>query len=603
MQLLFGILFLLFIFSLLLVFKAYQIKSNEISFTTMLFCTIAIAFIPFCESEIVRASETSIFSIAKVHILTIQLIIFLSVISLWYSRKQFLKNKITRIELTFPWIYSFLTLYLLILYFNTFDKSFSFKRINGLWAYHIENEHFYKIALGLWLAFSLGILMLHIYSAYKKAIINEKKYWLKWLLLSLTIVPGMMFYLFFLSNKFGYSYFLYSPFLIVCSYAWVFVYSNFKLFEASPINALSNILDNIPNIVMTIDLNYRIKYINRLGNLELKKENKRIIGKSLQLLLRMLGYNSYKEMLHQINKLKKGKSFVTELNIYQKFYYEVCISPIYTKNNKKSGYVLIAHNITEIKEQKAKLIQVNNELTISNKDLEQFAYIASHDLKTPLRNIVNFSQLLQMSLQKKKYDKMPEYLDFIIRYGKNMNQIISDVLEMSLVQKKSLSITKVDIGKVIESVKVSLDIKIEQRNVIIKYQNVPSIFGNESQLKQVFQNLIENGIKYNDSKVPEINISYCSLIEHKHKFIISDNGIGFDQKYADDVFKMFRRLHSTNKYNGSGIGLSLCKKIIQAHGGSISVSSEKGTGTSVSFVIPIEIKSENKVLIKPRDVV
>ena len=592
MQLLYCILVSLFVFSLFLVFKAHSLKSNENSFKAMFLCTIGIAFMPYFEAEILRASEMNVFHLAKIHLLLTQLILFLAVISLWYTRKQYLKNKISKVELTFPWVYSFLSLCIFILYYTSFESICKLKQINGLWAYHLENVNGIKTVFGIWLGTSLTMLMLLIYSSYKKAVVKEKKSWLNWLVLTLTVVPSMIFYLFFLSDSFEYCYFLLSPLLIVCSFAWVYVYSNFKLFEASPINALANIMENIPTIILTVDTKYKIRYINKTGNNLLKFKRKSIINKPLQLFLRVLKLNHLLQKFSKINTLAKGQSIDAELNIAQDFHYKVSISPIFTRNNKKSGFVIIAHDISQLRKQETKLTQANKELIYTNKDLEQFAYIASHDLKTPLRNIVSFSGLLRKSLEKRNYDDMKEYIDFIIRYGKSMNQIVSDALEMSQITKKTLSISQVDVQKIIEDVKLTLSEKIDQKNVIVNYQNLPIMQGNKSQLEKLFENLIENSIKYNESEVPEISISYCTAIEGKHKLIVQDNGIGFEQKYADEVFKMFKRLHAIDEYNGTGIGLALCKKIVQTHGGSIYASSEKGFGTRISFVIPKEIESD-----------
>ena len=173
-----------------------------------------------------------------------------------------------------------------------------------------------------------------------------------------------------------------------------------------------------------------------------------------------------------------------------------------------------------------------------------------------------------------------------------MLQIVEDVLELSRIKQNPANTSLVNINEVLEIVKFNLKQQINNSDVIIEHSNLPSILTNRSQFIQVLQNLIENGIKYNKSETPQIFISY-HLFDGVHHFLIKDNGIGINKKYNDSVFEIFRRLHSLNEYEGTGIGLSLCKKIIESHGGGIQINSPIDGGTEVKFQLPLITTKKN----------
>ncbi len=579
----------MFVFGLYLVFRTYDLKLGGMSFVAMLACVIAIAMVPVCEAEIVRATAQNIPVIAFVHKVLVNLIIFLGIVSVWLTRRRLKRRKMKKAEVVVAWLYAALTVGLFVLMAYGFDDVYSFRKINGLWAYHIANGSPYKIYLGIWLFMSLATITLLIISAYKKTLIREKRVWMHRLLLTFIVLPGIMYLMFFLLNRYGYAYFLYSPFLVVCSYAWVHVYSNFKVFDPNPANAMSNILDNIPNIVLMTDKNFKIRYLNNLGQGTPVHKKSNIKGKPFGVLLRLIGTELTDGTLDTIAALNKGKTFQFEITTIGKRYFRIYANPVFTGNDKKLGYVFIGHDITITKNHEAELQRMNQELQASNKELEQFAYMASHDLKTPLRNVISFSGLLQRSIKAGKLDDADEYLGYIIKYGKNMSDIIADVLELCRIGKNTSGVEPVDINALLREVMIELGDRIEKAKAAVNYHTMPNVLGSKSQLKQVFLNLVENAIKYNSSEAPKVGISYCYLSENEHKFTVSDNGIGFEQKYADDVFQIFKRLHTMDEYEGTGIGLAMCKKIVQAHGGGIWIYSERGKGTKVSFTLPTVI--------------
>ncbi len=235
-----------------------------------------------------------------------------------------------------------------------------------------------------------------------------------------------------------------------------------------------------------------------------------------------------------------------------------------------------------------KLANSINDLQQSNKELERFAYIASHDLKSPLRNIVSFLNLFERRYAKTLDDTGKEYLQYVSDSAQQMHSLIEDILEYSRTTNRELKSEVIDLNELLASIKMQLKGTPKYEHAIIYFPKLPIIKGDETLLHQLFQNMIENGLKYNESIQPEVLI-YHKHRGHEHSFSIEDNGIGMDPKYKDQVFEMFKRLHNKEKYEGTGIGLAICKRIIEEYKGEIEVESEIGKGTTLRFKLNLEI--------------
>lgn len=241
---------------------------------------------------------------------------------------------------------------------------------------------------------------------------------------------------------------------------------------------------------------------------------------------------------------------------------------------------------TGFKKMNARLENSNDRLQQSNEELERFAYIASHDLKSPLRIITSF-----VSLFKNHYDggldKVGhEYLGFIDRSAKQMSHLIEDILEYSRTNNRKSQLEFIDLNEMLFQIvhQLQLDGIYDISN--IKYQTLPSIYSDNTQMHQLFQNLIENGLKYNNSEFPRIDVSYTEVEGEKYHFLIKDNGIGIDPKFNQQIFEMFKRLHTKDKYEGTGIGLAICKKIVDTFDGEIWLESEVGKGCAFNIILP-----------------
>ena len=254
------------------------------------------------------------------------------------------------------------------------------------------------------------------------------------------------------------------------------------------------------------------------------------------------------------------------------------------------------HLEIEIAKRTQNLRLSNEELIRSNKDLEQFAYIASHDLQEPLRVVGNFIGLLRKRYEKHFDEEAFQYIDFAVDGVQRMSKQIKSVLLFSKVSQKSNSYQLTDVNEIIKTKLHDLSKNIEEKNVTFKIENMPEIVCEKMQIEMVFFNLIGNAIKFNKSDQPLITISNHTAADNGFwHFSVKDNGIGIEPKYQNQIFEIFRRLHNKRDYEGTGIGLALCQKIIHRHEGEIWIESIKDKGTTFHFTISKKLADKNYV--------
>ncbi len=237
--------------------------------------------------------------------------------------------------------------------------------------------------------------------------------------------------------------------------------------------------------------------------------------------------------------------------------------------------------ISDVTERK----KAENELIRSNSELQQFAYVASHDLQEPLRMVTIYLGLLEKKYADQLDEKAKQYMDFAIDGGLRAKDLINDLLDFTRVDSQARPITRTDMEKVLEKVLTGLSIKIKEEHATITHDELPTIYADEVQIMQVLQNLISNAIKFHGDEAPIVNIG-CEDMGDRFLFSVSDNGIGIDPQYKDKVFVLFQRLQTRDKYEGTGIGLAIAKKVVERHGGKIWFESEVGKGTTFYFTIP-----------------
>jgi PAS domain S-box-containing protein len=301
----------------------------------------------------------------------------------------------------------------------------------------------------------------------------------------------------------------------------------------------------------------------------------------------------WKEMY---NTVLTGKAIHTQINLTYPDnnglgWIEFYLNPIYN-GGAITGVACYGEDITKRKQQEATVIELNkqiklraNELTASNKELEEFAYVASHDLQEPLRMVSSFLQLLEKKYNNQLDEKGKQYIHFAVDGAARMRQIILDLLEYSRVGKGKQLPEPINLHKLLEDVVLLNTVAIKECNGIVEWKQLPDIYGIKLSIQQVFQNLISNSLKYQQpGNNAVIKISAIETELH-WQFEVADNGIGIEPSFHDKIFVVFQRLHGKGKYEGNGIGLSICKKIIEKEGGKIWVESEKDKGCSFFFTI------------------
>jgi PAS domain S-box-containing protein len=257
------------------------------------------------------------------------------------------------------------------------------------------------------------------------------------------------------------------------------------------------------------------------------------------------------------------------------------------KNNIPLFFITVINDITGRKKAEEQLKISLQNLERSNKELEQFAYVASHDLQEPLRMVSSYTQLLERRYKDKLDQDANDFIQFAVDGANRMQKLINDLLDYSRITARGKEFAKVDISQVLGQVVSNLHELIIENNALVTNDDLPEVYVDESQILRVFQNLIQNALKFkNRAELPKIHIS-CKKKNDFYEFSVSDNGIGMGMQYHDRVFTIFQRLHSKEEYPGTGIGLSICKRIIERHGGKIWFESKENEGTTFYFTLKV----------------
>lgn len=253
-------------------------------------------------------------------------------------------------------------------------------------------------------------------------------------------------------------------------------------------------------------------------------------------------------------------------------------------------------DITDRKRAEQKLQKTLEELERSNKELERFAYIASHDLQEPLRKIQAFGDRLQKKYQAKLEELGQDYLARMLNATKRMQTLINDLLTYSRVTTQAKPFDKVDLSETVKEVVDDFQFRIEETNGRLEIGELPILEADPTQMRQLLQNLIDNCLKFHKKEESPIVKVHGKIVDQNYKLFVEDNGIGFDEKHRDRIFTIFQRLHGRLEYEGTGIGLAVCRKIMERHGGEITARSKPGQGST--FIITLPLKHNGTLTIK-----
>jgi len=279
------------------------------------------------------------------------------------------------------------------------------------------------------------------------------------------------------------------------------------------------------------------------------------------------------------------------VTLFQLFSYSfVSLVFIFIVQSFKNGYRKAKHQLEES----------NIGLKDSNEELDRFASIASHDLKSPLRSIVSFASLIKLKYGDILPEEGQEYLKIMSDNARQMNSLIEDILEYSKGNDYEPMKGKVSLNDVVDHIVSEIKMNEQFKNAQIVGGNLPDLFADSTLIKQLFQNIISNGLKYNNNEHPKVEIT-CKKESDTLHIEVTDNGIGIEKEYQDKIFEMFKRLHGKGTYEGTGIGLAICKKIMNQYNGKIWVSSKVGLGSTFHIVLPKELiyvhEAQNKPLL------
>jgi len=379
----------------------------------------------------------------------------------------------------------------------------------------------------------------------------------------------------------------YVPVLAFMVVAWTSI-RHHRLPMITAARAAREILDTMADALFVIDADARIRVINGAVRKLLGFDESDLLGKSIDTLEESGGDATISRTLHEL--ARRGPIRDQERVFRSKrggpVDVSVSISPI-SEHDVQEGAVVIARDIRERRRAMHNLHSAMTRLQQSNRELEDFAYVASHDLQEPLRKIQAFGDLLKSKHAETLPPQAKDYIERMQSAARRMQILINDLLSFSRVTTKAQPFVAVDLSAIAREVAHDLETRAHEAGGQIVIHDLPTIDADPLQMRQLLQNLVSNGLKFHrDDVPPSVEIS-GEAGGTEARIVVRDNGIGFEAKYAERIFTMFERLHGRGKYEGTGIGLAICRKIAERHGGEIAARSIPGEGSVFTVTLPL----------------
>lgn len=572
-------------------FRVYLMERNNISYQAFGIICGNLAWMSFCWYEMEQTSDLKTAQFYRelqfVWALNNPIMVFCS----WRFAEMHLKN-VRR------WIrYSFFTLIIAPGVFFAWLELFTANGhghvvllANGRWGLQIQGD-IYTYLRGIWTILIMGSCLFFIHKVYKAEPMAYKKRWLAIL---------MLFFGFIILSTFSTNYILplqgkIQPLNESLSFAVAIVVmgwgiSDFRLFELKPESAFEQVTQSMTNLLILVDQALHIKMVNASALAFFDKNEREVRNQPLATLIGTAAVNGLFNELFLSNR--HAEQEIAFARGDQKTSFLVTISIIYNHRGKVRGYALVGTDLTPHHVALEKIQHYNARLEASNKALERFAYSASHDLKEPLRTISGFVNLLNQETRHFSNPNTLEYLRYIDQGIKRMDAIIKSLLELSRLNDEKMIRQYVDLNLILVEIREKLFSLITRKNARIIGKDLPWIYTHYGQMNLLFQNLIENGIKYNKNPQPIVEVS-CQQSGDGYEFAVRDNGIGIEPKYREQIFLMFKRLHSWGEFEGTGMGLAICKKIVESLDGKIWVEPNDGAGSVFKFWIPFSAGADH----------
>ncbi len=346
-------------------------------------------------------------------------------------------------------------------------------------------------------------------------------------------------------------------------------------------------IDQSSESIFFTDIKGHILYVNQTFEKNSGYTRDELIGKTPRILksgVHPPGF--YKEMWATLLRGEVWRSHLTNKRKDGSLYHEDAnIAPVRNEQGKITSFVSVKTDITELLESQNYLREMNAELSRSNAELEQFAYVASHDLQEPLRSVSSCMQLLEKRYLGKLDERADEFIRHAVEACHRMRNLIDGLLSLSRVQATATNLVPTDTEDILNQVYANLAHSIKATEATVSHESLPVVFANSQMLIHLFQNLISNALKFSGGQPPVVRVRAERKKDH-WLFSVSDQGIGIEKSYFDRIFHLFQRLHTREEYSGTGLGLAICLKVVERHGGNIWVESTLGKGSTFFFTLP-----------------